>query len=414
MGQYSIFHRDISNFKFSKKVESGTHPYNADEVGIKWVVGAGSTRQKGAMLRIKLESRGHKLGFDVPEDVLTSRLGNEPCWAMIKVKGRILYKKYNPSFEFSLPRDIGNAGEEVNVRIKKASTHEFIRDVVERGKKQPAKQIFPSDFEIVLTNEGYKLVVKEDEMEVARLSLILKEDLHYEDGSIKGPAVIFAMRDYEGKEHMLKVAYDHEERCLFELKTGLGSSFRRILDLAYRKEWKRLVVKYDEKGRTVRHRVYFEDPRAVLLEKVKELKEKPENQMLIGRIGEEWFNTYEREELKKLVSERNSALSDKLKVTGPREPREKGPDFSVYFGDSLAAIVEVKTTGIKEAVESREKEAVKQLHRYFSENSWKEARYSVVVVVYLKDLDEIIRSNFSEGIEIVRMKFVENPNYRGL
>gem|GEM_PF-6482402 len=73
----------------------------------------------------------------------------------------------------------------------------------------------------------------------------------------------------------------------------------------------------------------------------------------------------------------------------------------------------MKTTGIYEAVESREKEAVKQLHRYFSESGWKDARCGIVLVVLIKDLDGIISSNFSEGIEIVRMELVENPSYRG-
>jgi hypothetical protein len=413
LGQYSIFRRDVSNLKFSKKPVSGTRPSLDDNLRIDEVESLGGTPSKAVMLKIKLESRGHKLGFDVPEDILTSYLGNKPCWMMIKVKGKILYKKYNPTFEFSLPKDIGSIGEEADVRIKKVSTYEFIRDVISRGKKQPTGYKFPLNFDIILANGGYKLVVKKAEKEIVRLDLILKEDLHYEDGGIKGPAVTFVMRDYRGVERVFKIAYNHEEICLFELKTGPGSGFRRILDLVYREEWKRLIIRYDEKGKVVHHRMYFEDLHAVLLDRVKELKKEPENQMLIGRIGEEWLNAYERERLKKIVSEITSGHENELKVIGPREPREKGPDFNVYFRDRLVAIVEVKTTGIYEAVESREKEAVKQLHRYFSESGWKDARCGIVLVVLIKDLDGIISSNFSEGIEIVRMELVENPSYRG-
>jgi len=94
----------------------------------------------------------------------------------------------------------------------------------------------------------------------------------------------------------------------------------------------------------------------------------------------------------------------------------KGPDLYVYHKTGLIAIVEVKTTTESKYWEGYLKKARKDLENYFESEEWKDifkdARLGIPVALYLRDLDEIIRTEFKSGIEKRIGDTVSNPNFK--
>jgi hypothetical protein len=405
LGQYSIFRRDVSNLKFSRR------PFG-NEVNIGKAARLEETRAQEITLKLKLKSRGHRLGISVPKEKLISCLGNEPCWVKIKVKGRVLYKEYNPTFAFSLPKGIGSVGEEVCVTIKKISIHEFIRDVFGKNGQRPVEDSPSSGFDIVFTDGGYKLVINTRRRGgVKELDLILEGYIHYEHGDTKGPVVTFVIKDYEENEHVFKIACNYEGRHLFKMKpgTGPGTIPRRIVNLVYNESWEELIVKYYRVigERTNIHRIEFKEPKAALLDLVRKYEEGPKYMGIIGEIGEGYIRLYKDESVKESVSEKMGIPKDELKLV--RLGGVEKPDLAVYRRNEMVAIVEVKTTRYERRIKGCAEEAIKQLHKYLAADEWGKAEYGVYVVVHFKEPDKVISSNFLEGIEIVVKGMIKNP-----
>lgn len=63
---------------------------------------------------------------------------------------------------------------------------------------------------------------------------------------------------------------------------------------------------------------------------------------------------------------------------------------------------------LKEAEDSLE-------NKYFTQDEWKDlfkkVKYGIPIAVFLEDLDEFIRTEFSRGVECKLGEVVENPNY---
>jgi len=98
------------------------------------------------------------------------------------------------------------------------------------------------------------------------------------------------------------------------------------------------------------------------------------------------------------------------------EPSEKGPIY-VYHRDKPVAIVVVKTTiNVGEYPEKCLEEARKKLKHYFESEEWRDkfktVQLGIPIAIYLKDLDEIIRTNFASGVEKTIGDVVQNPNYK--
>jgi hypothetical protein len=71
----------------------------------------------------------------------------------------------------------------------------------------------------------------------------------------------------------------------------------------------------------------------------------------------------------------------------------------VYHKSELIAIVEVKTsvTSMDSLQDRIKKEAIPQVKRYLH-GEWKDARFGIIVPIYLEDLDRIIETEFREGV----------------
>lgn len=178
------------------------------------------------------------------KEQLTSYLGNESCWIRLKVRETSFIKEYGPDKSFfHLPRGISKLGEMVEVTISRLSISEFVTTAVRESKAQ---------FGIgVGTPNSYHLVIKKE-----RIPLTLVMNLHFEDGALKKPAAIFAITDYLGQRHGIKIAYDgyKEPYIAFKLRIGpaikandlkgIISDYKRIVRLAYHPEIGLLEVKY--------------------------------------------------------------------------------------------------------------------------------------------------------------------------
>ncbi|MBO3810212.1 MAG: hypothetical protein FGF50_11565, partial [Candidatus Brockarchaeota archaeon] len=211
----------------------------------------------------KLREHGDNLRIKVGKERLEPYLGNEPCWVKVKVKRRTLYKKYDgEKLDFDLPKDMEVTEDEIKngieVTIIKITTYEFISDVLEESGRL---------FRIAFKSGKYMLIV--DGKEVCEL--FMKEDLHYDGTGDYGPAVIFAIKDSEEKEHLIKLAYRKSEEYLVRIK--IGTSFRRVESAKYDEDMRMLRIEYHKEGRIFRHEVFLESPKAVLIRMVKKVRD---------------------------------------------------------------------------------------------------------------------------------------------
>ncbi|MEM2920840.1 MAG: hypothetical protein QXF26_00815 [Candidatus Bathyarchaeia archaeon] len=351
----------------------------------------------------------------MPKEKLISYLGNDPCWIKIKVKGRVFYKEYSPTFSFSLPKGIGSVGEEVYVTIKKISTNEFIRDMFKKNGQQPTKGTSPFNFDIAFTDGGYKLIVNTKRRGgFKELDLILKSHIHYEHGDTKGPVVTFAIKDRDENEHIFKIACDHEGKLLFKIKPGTGPRTvpRNVVKLVYNEDWEELLVKYYRVigKKTNIHRIEFKEPKAALLDLIRKYEEGTKYIGIVGEIGEGCIRLYKDEFVRELVSKKTRIPKDELKLV--RLGGMEEPDLAVYHRSELIAIVEVKTTRYERLVKSCTEEAIEQLHRYFAFDEWKKAECGIYVVMHFKEPDKVIKTKFLEGIKIVAKGTIKNPHYQ--
>jgi transcription elongation GreA/GreB family factor len=350
-------------------------------------------------IRVKgiLSKEGGKFRIRLSKTLLASYLGDEACWVRIEVKGRTIYREYKPAYNyFNLPEDIGEDGEEVEITIKKITTYDFIKATI-KGAGAP--------FDIVCELGGYWLTM--NEQEVCEVSM--EEDLYHDRGD-HGPAVIFAIRDYWGGEHLIKLV--HKESKEYVCKIRIGSiSFREIRNVKYEEKRSRLIIEYSQERAmseaTSKHEIFLENPKSVLVRMAEELREiisakglpevNPEAGILTGEVGWYYVRLYHEDEIKEIVSKMTGIPKEELHVFQGYE--REGPDFYVYHKSELIAIVEVKTsvTSMDSLQDRIKKEAIPQVKRYLH-GEWKDARFGIIVPIYLKDLDRIIETEFREGV----------------
>ncbi|MEM4609505.1 MAG: hypothetical protein QW190_01250, partial [Thermoproteota archaeon] len=354
-------------------------------------------------LRVKCVLKPHEDRFTIhiPEEQLASYLGSEACWIRMEVKGTVLYKKYNPTFNFDVPPGLGEAGEEIEITIRKITPYEFIRTAITEGR-------MPFDIEFSL--ERYWLVVGDGKIETS-----LKQGMYYDRGD-KGPAVVFMIKDWQGEEHELKLVYNWDRKYLSKI---MIEDFRQIQDAEYDSETGILTITYLKGDHASEHLIYLENPKSVLTRMVEKLKitlsEEREDTNLEGDIGEYYIMLYKSDVIKEKVSEILGVPKDKIKVV--KGYSNWGPDFYVYCEGKLVAIIDVKTTTkskyypaekLKEAKDSLE-------NKYFTRDEWKDlfkkVKYGIPIAVFLKNLDEIIQTEFLSGIDCKLGEVVENPNY---
>ncbi|MEM3025903.1 MAG: hypothetical protein QXP19_00105, partial [Thermoproteota archaeon] len=354
-------------------------------------------------LRVKCVLKPHEDRFTIhiPEEQLASYLGSEACWIRMEVKGTVLYKKYNPTFNFDVPPGLGEAGEEIEITIRKITPYEFIRTAITEGR-------MPFDIEFSL--ERYWLVVGDGKIETS-----LKQGMYYDRGD-KGPAVVFTIKDWQGEEHELKLVYNWDRKYLSKI---MIEDFRQIQDAEYDSETGILTITYLKGDHASEHLIYLENPKSVLTRMVEKLKitlsEEREDTNLEGDIGEYYIMLYKSDVIKEKVSEILGVPKDKIKVV--KGYSNWGPDFYVYCEGKLVAIIDVKTTTkskyypaekLKEAKDSLE-------NKYFTRDEWKDlfkkVKYGIPIAVFLKNLDEIIQTEFLSGIDCKLGEVVENPNY---
>ncbi|MEM3647620.1 MAG: hypothetical protein QW506_00480 [Thermoproteota archaeon] len=356
---------------------------------------------EGLKIKSILKKEGDRFRIYVSKTLLESYLGSEACWVRIDVKGRTLYKEYASSiYHFNLPEDIGEDSEEVEVTIVKITTYEFMEDVLRRT---------GVPFDIAFSSGKYQLIVEGKEV----CELLLSKDVHYDNGN-HGPAVILAIRDYEGEEHLIKLVHKESKRYVSKIK--VRDHFREIESMSYKDEWKKLEIEYfsGEDEETASYRIYFEDPKAVLLRKFIELKkileEGHEDPNLEGDIGQEYIRLYLRNKIKMEVSRLLDFPENELEMTGPFR---SGPDFHIYRKGKLVMIIELETTRTGD-IAKRMSRGKNQLNKYFTQDGWKDyfkkVKYGLPMVIAL-DLDKIIASKFAEGIEPIFGDLVINLNY---
>jgi hypothetical protein len=344
-----------------------------------------------------LSKEGGRFRIRLSKTLLASYLGDEACWVKIEVKGKTVYREYKPAYNyFNLPEDIGEDGEEVEITIKKITTYDFIKTAI-KGAGAP--------FNIVFKLGGYWLTM--NEQEVCEVSM--EEDLYHDRGD-HGPAVIFAIRDYWGGEHLIKLV--HKESKEYVCKIRIGSiSFREIRNVKYEEKRSRLIIEYSQERAmseaTSKHEIFLENPKSVLVRMAEELREiisakglpevNPEAGILTGEVGWYYVRLYREDEIKEIVSKITGILKEELHVFQGYE--REGPDFYVYHKSELIAIVEVKTsvTSMDSLQDRIKKEAIPQVKRYLH-GEWKDARFGIIVPIYLEDLDRIIETEFREGV----------------
>ncbi len=164
------------------------------------------------------------------------------------------------------------------------------------------------------------------------------------------------------------------------------------------------------KGKQVSDRlIYLENPKRVLTRRVEKLKDalskgledKTKNSRETS-VRNTLYSYLKEKVLTKEASEITGIPEDKLKVSGPHKI---GPDFPVYCGDEVVVIFETKTTMISDDYpDERIKEGTRQLRGYFTEDKWKgydfsKAKYGIPIAIYLKDMDEMIKTGCENGIE---------------
>lgn len=140
-------------------------------------------------------------GLYLPKRLVQDLLGSKECVFEIKVKGRSVFKKYNPGLEeetrgyrFEVPLWVGKIDEEVEVSIRKISTIDFLRAADEAG----------LPFKISLKPGGRVFLIFEGgEVEVSVLG-----EVGWQGGSLNKPYLELALRDAEGEKHVFKIAYD--------------------------------------------------------------------------------------------------------------------------------------------------------------------------------------------------------------
>ncbi len=240
----------------------------------------------------------------------------------IEVKRRTFYKKYGPTFEFDLPSNIGRSGEEVEIKIVKITTHEFVKTVFKEAN---------ASFDIAFSSGEYKLVV--DGKEVCKLTL--ERNPHY-DRSEHGPAVTFAIKDYKGKEHLIKLVYRKSKEYIPRI---MISKYRRIKITKYEVDRKKLTIEYymGVGEAASRYEVFLEDPEKVLVVRVEDVGglinkgfsiDDPRVKGPVGEIGWDYARFYREEDVKEVVSRKTGIPKEELKVVQGYET--EGPDFYVY------------------------------------------------------------------------------------
>jgi hypothetical protein len=179
----------------------------------------------------------------------------------------------------------------------------------------------------------------------------------------------------------------------------------------YEEKRSRLIIEYSQERAmseaTSKHEIFLENPKSVLVRMAEELREiisakglpevNPEAGILTGEVGWYYVRLYHEDEIKEIVSKMTGIPKEELHVFQGYE--REGPDFYVYHKSELIAIVEVKTsvTSMDSLQDRIKKEAIPQVKRYLH-GEWKDARFGIVVPIYLKDLDRIIETEFREGV----------------
>ncbi|MBO3808262.1 MAG: hypothetical protein FGF50_01505 [Candidatus Brockarchaeota archaeon] len=108
-------------------------------------------------------------------------------------------------------------------------------------------------FDIEFSLKRYWLIVGEGKIEIS-----LKKDMYYDRGD-KGPAVIFTIKDWQGKEHELKLVYNWEKKYLSKI---MIEDFRQILEMSYNSHAEVLKIEYQKGEQVSEHRIYFENSSA--------------------------------------------------------------------------------------------------------------------------------------------------------
>ncbi|MEM3660619.1 MAG: hypothetical protein QXU11_09445 [Thermoproteota archaeon] len=344
----------------------------------------------GIRLRCVLTQHKENLRIRIPREQIKQYLGEEPCWIKIEAKGRVFYKNYGPTFDWDLPGDLGIDGEEVEIAITKTTTYEFVKAVL-RGAEAP--------FDIAFSPGKYELIVGGRSV----CEILLEEDMHYDKTGDYGPAVIFAIKDYDGKKHLIKLVHKESKKFLSKI---MISQYREIRSVKYEEERSRLIIEYymGVGETTSEHEVFLESLKTVLMRMVEEVRDLinegvPRNNSrvtgLVGKIGQDYTRFHLEEEIKEIASRITGIPKEELRVF--QGYQTEGPDFYVYHKTGLVAIVEVKTTTVAERYPGRASgclyEGVEQLMVYFTKEKWmhlRKAKFGIPIAIYLEDLDKII------------------------
>ncbi|MEM2876437.1 MAG: hypothetical protein QXL67_05755, partial [Candidatus Bathyarchaeia archaeon] len=365
----------------------------------------------GIRLRCVLTQHKENLRIRIPREQIKQYLGEEPCWIKIEAKGRVFYKNYGPTFDWDLPGDLGIDGEEVEIAITKTTTYEFVKAVL-RGAEAP--------FDITFSPGKYELIVGGRSV----CEILLEEDMHYDKTGDYGPAVIFAIKDYDGKKHLIKLVHKESKKFLSKI---MISQYREIRSVKYEEERSRLIIEYymGVGETTSEHEVFLESLKTVLMRMVEEVRDLinegvPRNNSrvtgLVGKIGQDYTRFHLEEEIKEIASRITGIPKEELRVF--QGYQTEGPDFYVYHKTGLVAIVEVKTTTVAERYPGRASgclyEGVEQLMVYFTKEKWmhlRKAKFGIPIAIYLEDLDKIINTDFESGAEHTLGDIVWNPSY---
>ncbi|MBO3809984.1 MAG: hypothetical protein FGF50_10405, partial [Candidatus Brockarchaeota archaeon] len=192
---------------------------------------------EGLVVRVKLlkGATNETRTIYVPKKTMHDYLGAEGCIVVIGVKGRTLYRKYNPSiseatrgYRFEVPSWVGQVDEEIEINIWKLDTLGFLRVADEAG--LPFRLLIKTDRRLYLLVDG-------KEMPVSEFS-----EVEWGGGTLNKPYVELAVSDYAGVMHVIKIAYDGDSSPFVGIE--LAGRAREIYSMRYIEEVKVLEVVY--------------------------------------------------------------------------------------------------------------------------------------------------------------------------
>ncbi len=171
---------------------------------------------------IDREGRWHLLITDRAEvQKIKDCFGNEHCLAVISVKGVNIYSVYNPLrglYGPIVPSRLQQKGQGIEATVRELSRSEFLSSSTKTGKLP---------FELIIDRSGNSglLVIEGNSIPVAWI-----DELRWNNGQVNAPALVFSIKDYQGKETFLKIAYNGHGDAFLGVKTP---GFKRVQGVEY-------------------------------------------------------------------------------------------------------------------------------------------------------------------------------------